>query len=87
MNAHEKTAIITAIEAPHMRKKACESFRETRATMMNMISAITAIAEIVLAFLSSIRTSLFSGEGVNQRQKGLFMVRELGILTRLRRLD
>jgi len=66
--------MITAMEAPHTRKKACESFKETRATMMNMISAITDITQIVLAFLSSIRTSLFFGEGVSQTAKGLFMV-------------
>jgi len=75
MSEHEKTAMMTAIEAPHTRKKACESFKETRATMMNMISAITDIKEIMLAFLSSIRTSLFFGEGVSKpTPKGLFMV-------------
>lgn len=90
MSAQEKTARITAIEAPHMRKKARESFKETRATMMRMISAITDITEIVLAFLSSISNYFivlvgcffFFGEGVSESQKGLSLWLQLGILTR-----
>lgn len=47
MSMHEKTARITAIDAPHIKKKALESFKETRQMMITIIKDITDIAAIV----------------------------------------
>lgn len=47
------------MEAPHMRKKALERFKETRATIITMISAITDTTAIMFTFLSSIKISFF----------------------------
>jgi hypothetical protein len=59
MSKHEKTARIIAIDAPQIKKKAFESFKETRQMMITMIKDITDITAIVCTFLSSIKTSFF----------------------------
>lgn len=49
-----KTAMITAIPAPVMRKKDLESLSTTRAMIMSMIRDVITEREIMFAFLSSI---------------------------------
>ncbi|PON81868.1 hypothetical protein TorRG33x02_223840 [Trema orientale] len=55
--SHTKTAIITDMPAPQMRKKALDKWRMMRATMIKMTRAITVTAAMMLAFLSSIQAT------------------------------